>query len=134
MSDFKFTTRSVILLGQLMPYVQNELHGILGVFQQGLRLKAGTPIEEIMESLDIGQIAGTILRTIGSIAQAEELLLELVAHGTGKSVDELREMDGFEFIKLTKDYFAYIDWKKFMGECLGLKLSLPESNPEAPQS
>jgi hypothetical protein len=134
MPEFKFTTRSVILLGQLMPYIQNELHDILGVFQQGLRLKAGTPVEEIMESIDISHIAGTILRTVGSIAQAEDLLIELVSHGTSKSVDEIQAMDGFDFIKLTKEYFAQIDWKKFMGECLGLKLSLPESKPEMPQS
>lgn len=130
MSGYTFNTRVVFLLGKFLKHFESNLDEILELVSKNGGYKPG---DDIFANVGAEQFLKMLFQVIGSTAEAEHTAIELLAVSSRRSQEEVRQMDGYEFIKELREMLTGIDWTRLMGESLGLGLGQALVTPTAGQ-
>lgn len=123
MSSFTFNTKVVFLLGKLLKYFESEIDSVVEIVQLAESLQPGQDVSEVLPS---DKIISLFIKAAGSASEAEQVAMEVLAVATRRSIKEVQEMDGYQFISEFREFLLSIDWKRLLGESLGLTLSKNE--------
>lgn len=129
--EYKFTTRSVFLLGQFLSCFEKHLDELIEILACLDGMKPG---EDVLSRVPMEKVMSVVVKVVGSASQAENLAVQLLAVGSDRSIAQVQELDGYMFLSEFKAYLMSINWRKLLGESLGLTLAAPElpSSPISP--
>lgn len=103
----KLNTQVIFKVAKLVKYFEKDVDVIKKAFTNN----------------DDGESFFTLLfKVVSSLPEAQDDLVELVALANRMGTQEVLDMDMYEFVSHVKEVFIKIDWKRLLGECLGLTL------------
>lgn len=109
---YTFSTRTIFLLGKFLTHFQSSLDEVGSLFSDPTKL----------ESIQADKLLALVFRVIVSVGEAETDAIKLLSAATRMSISEIESMDGYTFIKEFRAFLLSIDWKRLLGESLGLTL------------
>jgi hypothetical protein len=111
----KLNTQIIFKVAKLVKYFEKDVDVIKNAFTNN----------------DDGESFFTLLfKVISSLPEAQDDLVDLVALANKMDRQEVLNMDMYEFVSSVKEVFTKIDWKRLLGECLGLTLPVKNEKQE----
>ena len=105
----KLNTQVIFKVAKLVKYFEKDVEVIKNAFNNN----------------DDGDSFFTLLfKIISSLPEAQDDLVDLVALVNRLDTKEVLDMDMYDFVSNVKEVFTRIDWKKLLGESLGLTLQM----------